>query len=54
MIKTPIESVIVLENTNVMAELGKYINETKIILYNIKITNKKNTSFNIQKNSVCF
>jgi hypothetical protein len=48
-IKTPIDNVVVLEDTNAMVELGKYINETKIIPSNLKMTNKKITSFNIQK-----
>jgi hypothetical protein len=47
--KTPIDNVVVLEDSNAMVELGKYINETKIIPSNIKMTNKKITSFNIQK-----
>ena len=43
--KKVINNTIILEDTNAVIELGKIINETKIIPTNIKMTNKKLNSF---------
>jgi hypothetical protein len=52
--ETKAKNYVVLDNSNPMLELSKFIKETKTIPSNLKMTNTKLTSFNYKDDKYCF